>query len=207
MIFINHIFATTPTLPPTGSYLYEYIVAGNGLFVRAKRPELEALIQVGFFRVAGLEPVTPYVSICSRVPRRLISQALLWSVEALPNEALFWFGLDVTTKQWTIHRPRQIRSKASVRPVDAYDAFGSMALIDLHSHNSMPAFFSRTDNRDETGFRVYAVIGSINTRSNNPPRIKVRIGIYGHMWDIPANWIFDLPPSLVDALPDDDEEL
>lgn len=207
MTFINHIFATAPTLPLIGSYLYEYVVAGNGLFVRAKRPELEALIPVKTFHIAGLEPVTPYVAVWCRVPRRLISQAVLWSVEALPNEALFWFGLDVGTDQWTIHRPRQTRSRTSVQPVDPYDRFGSMALIDLHSHNTMPPFFSRTDNKDETGFRIYAVIGSINPRSNIPPRIKVRVGIYGHMWDVPASMIFDLPSSLVDVLTVDEEAI
>jgi hypothetical protein len=32
----------------------------------------------------------------------------------------------------------------------------------------------------------------------------VRVGIYGHTWDIPASLIFDLPPALVDVLTDEE---
>jgi hypothetical protein len=63
----------------------------------------------------------------------------------------------------------------------------------------MRPFFSRTDDRDETGFRIYAVIGDINFHSNVPPSIRVRVGVYGHFWPIPAASIFNLPSFLRDA--------
>ena len=44
--------------------------------------------------------------------------------------------------------------------------------MDIHSHNNMNAFFSRTDDRDEKAARVYAVVGRI---SSFFPEIKVRI--------------------------------
>lgn len=199
-MFINHILATLPELPEHGSYLYEYVFAGNGVFVRACRPGLEALVPVRIFDIAGLEDVQPYVRLSSRVPVQLIRRALASSVEALPNEALFWFALDETSSTWTIYRPHQLRTPTSVRPVDPQDPYGAIALVDLHSHNIMRPFFSTTDDRDETGFRIYAVIGSIDVHSNTPPRIRVRVGVFGHTWPVSAADVFELPPYLVDAV-------
>lgn len=199
-MFINHILATEPELPAPGPYLYEYVIAGNGIFVRAKRPGLEAMIPLRACKINGLEPVAPYVNLVSRMPEKLLVTALRWSVEALPNEALFWYGLDADMQVWTIMRPRQIRTRTSVRPDDPHDEFGAQALIDLHSHNSMPPFFSTTDNKDETGFRIYAVVGSITPEVvDSWPALRVRVGIYGHFWTIPAARVFNLPPFLRDV--------
>ena len=199
-MFINHIFATSQELPPPGPYLYEYVVAGNGVFVRARRAGLEAMIPVSKGSpIKGLESVTPYARLQSKVPEILVRKALLWSVQALPKEVLFWFGLDSERNTWTICRPKQYQTRTSVKPVDPYEPFGSQALIDLHSHNTMTPFFSARDDQDETGFRIYAVIGSINIHADVPPAIQVRVGIYGHFWSIPAAQVFNLPSFLQDA--------
>lgn len=198
-MFINHIFASTPELPPLEACLYQYVVASNGVFVRASRPGLQAMIPVAECApgIRGLEPVKPYVRLQTKVPEKLLTQALLWSIQALPNEALVWFNLD--SGRWTARRPEQVQRKLSVQPMNAFDPFGAAALIDLHSHNSMPPFFSTTDDHDETGFRIYVVIGSIHPCAFKPPRIRVRVGIYGHVFPLPASDVFDLPSFLVDA--------
>jgi hypothetical protein len=69
------------------------------------------------------------------------------------------------------------------------------ALIDLHSHALMDPFFSRTDNKDEQGFRIFAVIGKVNEK----PLILVRVGVYGNYWNIPADLVFELPGEIRDA--------
>jgi hypothetical protein len=79
--------------------------------------------------------------------------------------------------------------------VDKSDPLGIKALIDLHSHALLDPFFSRTDNKDEQGFRVFAVIGKVNEN----PEIRVRVGIYGNYWNIPASMIFELPGEIRDA--------
>ena len=43
----------------------------------------------------------------------------------------------------------------------------------------MRAYFSDTDNRDETGFRIYGVMGEIFSN----PQIRMRVGIYGHFYE------------------------
>jgi hypothetical protein len=40
------------------------------------------------------------------------------------------------------------------------------------------------------------VIGRLSTR----PSILVRVGIYGHFWEIPAAWVFQVPPGVSDEL-------
>ena len=61
-MFAKYILAETDTLPaidPTS--LYEFVLAGNGVFVRARRCGLEAMIPVSTCEIRGLQPVEPYV--------------------------------------------------------------------------------------------------------------------------------------------------
>jgi hypothetical protein len=67
-------------------------------------------------------------------------------------------------------------------------------LIDLHSHGRLSPFFSLTDDRDETGFRLYAVIGNLHRK----PTITMRVGIYSHYFNFPASTVFDLPDGIRD---------
>ena len=60
----------------------------------------------------------------------------------------------------------------------------------------MPAFFSSTDDADERGFRLYAVLGKVNTLN---PEILVRIGIFGHYSLIKASSVFEEPYFITDA--------
>ena len=117
------------------------------------------------------------------------------SKENLPNEILFWFNFDRDRQVWNLDAPLQICRPASVFPVDRSDPLGARALIDLHSHALLDPFFSRTDNKDEQGFRIFAVIGRVNQK----PLILVRVGVYGNYWNIPADLVFELPGEIRDA--------
>jgi len=115
--------------------------------------------------------------------------------ESLPNEILFWFNFDHDQQIWNLDAPLQICRPTSVFSADKNDPLGIQALIDLHSHALMEPFFSSTDNKDEQGFRVFAVIGKVNGK----PEILVRVGVYGNYWNIPASMIFELPEEIWDA--------
>jgi PRTRC genetic system protein A len=181
-------------LPPIPDCLYTYILAGNGLFLYAKRESLEVLIPVSRAAIAGLPPLDPFVNM-PRVPAVLLQHVLKASRENLPNEILFWFNFDRDRQVWNLDAPLQICRPASVFPVDRSDPLGVKALIDLHSHALMGPFFSTTDDRDEQGFRIFAVIGKVNQK----PEIHVRVGVYGNYWTIPASAIFELPEEIWDA--------
>jgi PRTRC genetic system protein A len=185
------------TLPLIPECLYAYIMAGNGVFLYAKRDDLQVLIPVSRATIAGLPPLEPFVHI-PRVPAILMRDILHESKEILPNEILFWFHFDRDRQDWNVVAPRQICGPCSVFPVDKSDPLGSKALIDLHSHALMEPFFSPTDNKDEQGFRIFAVIGKVNEQSE----IRVRVGVYGNYWNIPASTIFDLPEDIRDVFYD-----
>ena len=181
-------------LPPIPDCLYAYMMAGNGVFLYAKRDDLEVLIPVSRATIAGLPPLEPYVNM-PRVPVVLMHHILRASKENLPNEILFWFNFDHEQQVWNLDAPLQICGPASVFPLDKSDPLGIKALIDLHSHALMDPFFSRTDNKDELSFRIFAVIGKVNEK----PLILVRVGVYGNYWNIPADMIFELPEEIRDA--------
>ncbi len=181
-------------LPLIPECLYAYIMAGNGIFLYAKRDDLEVLIPASRATIAGLPTLEPFARI-PRVPAILMRDILQESKEILPNEILFWFNFDRDQQDWDVVAPRQICRPSSVFPVDRSDPLGIKALIDLHSHALMEPFFSRTDNQDEQGFRVYAVLGKVNEK----PEIRVRVGVYGNYWNIPASMIFELPEEILDA--------
>ena len=115
--------------------------------------------------------------------------------ENLPNEILFWFNFDRHQQVWSLDAPLQFCRPASVFPMDKADPLGTKALIDLHSHAQLDPFFSRTDNKDEQGFRIFAVVGRMNAK----PQILVRVGVYGNYWNIPADMVFELPQEIRDA--------
>jgi PRTRC genetic system protein A len=193
-MFVNHIVANNPYLPRMGPFLYTYILAANGIFVRARRPELAALIWVASVRepVRGLYEVHPYVGMDCRVPVLQVARMFEMAYRADGKEILFY----LSANPWRIQVPEQVQRGASVHPVDPY-AGGANTIIEVHSHHGMKAFFSEEDDREEqTGFRIYAVLGDLYNR----PAIRVRVGIYGHFWEIPADWVFELPQGVKDGL-------
>src|SRR5690349_21277630 len=80
-------------LPAIPNCLYAYIMAGNGVFLYAKRENLEVLIPVSGATIAGLPALEPFVNI-PRLPAVLMHQILQASRQNLPNEILFWFNFN-----------------------------------------------------------------------------------------------------------------
>ena len=64
-------------------------------------------------------------------------------------------------------------------------------VAEFHSHGRSRAFFSKTDDGDEQGFRVYGVVGRLD---DPEPEMSLRVGVYGHF--APVDWpqVFDGPP-------------
>ena len=193
----HHKVNTDGSLPEIPSCLYAYIIAGNGVFVYARRHGLEALIPVSTCKIAGLPELAPRVNIAKRVSASLLEHALRFCKQVFPNEALFWFNWK---DGWSIHIPDQQLTNASAVPCDRHHKAGTRALIDLHSHARFSPFFSPTDDQDETGFRIYAVIGDVDRM----PTMSVRVGVYSHYFNIPASAVFELPDGIQDIYEQED---
>ncbi len=181
-----------PILPPDRAYAY--VLAGNGIFKLAANRRIEALILLARCRVAGLPPLEPYVRLREgRLPGRLLAtilddaRRLSWEE---PREAMY--HLVMQDGRVRVIRPRQKANAALLH----YTGGGAPEIIcDVHSHHQMRAFFSPRDNRDEQGFRFYAVIGRIFTH----PEIRLRVGIYGDFYPVPVNTLFTDSGPFVDA--------
>ncbi|MDQ2810205.1 MAG: hypothetical protein M3Z04_25285 [Chloroflexota bacterium] len=191
---ITYEVLTTPALPPYKGPLYEYWLHGGGVALRAERDGLRACIPVAAAPVRGLPVLTSTVQLgCPRVPAAL-TQWLFDRAYAARDPAgdsieilfhLRWAGL-----RWRVDIPPQIGSAGSVYPTESGPGSSyAGALIEVHSHHGMAAFWSDTDDADEQGFRLYAVLGDIFQR----PTLRVRVGIYGQFYELPAGTIFDLP--------------
>ena len=185
--------------------LYSYLVGANGVFVAGKNEFFRAIIPVQVMRdpksyIRGLEMIKPIFFLEDRVPNYLLHRMVSISRKAVPNEVLFYLNYEnisqnvwVTLgKEWTLSIPLQSFTPASVTPLEDK----KYVPLEVHSHNTMPAFFSETDNRDETGMRLYGVLGRVDQEAVD---IKLRVSIYGHYAPIPYHYVFNPHPGVRDA--------
>lgn len=198
MNFIGSVVALESQLPPMRD-MVEYVVHAGGLLIRAEDARLEALVAVANSRqpLTGLALVQPLARLQGpRVPEAWLLSILASARRAMPAEAMYQLVAGLSGPEahggWGCARPRQVANATSVTFQDTCDA-----AVDLHSHNSMAAFFSSTDDADEQGFRFYAVIGKLDTPR---PQIAVRVGVYGHVMRVPALTVFAGLGPFVDTL-------
>jgi len=105
--------------------------------------------------------------------------------EVLVN--IYW---DTEEKRFIADAPEQTVTKASVdsKTDGVYSGERYIHYMDIHSHNSMKAFFSETDNNDERATRLYSVIGRLDKFY---PDIKTRISNGGKFLEIDPSEVFE----------------
>lgn len=192
---IKHTIANAP-LPPFRGALFEYILAADGVYLRAEREGLWVLLNIApaMLPIRGLLSLGETVMLAERVPANVIAEVIARSTAAMPCEALFYLNLDAFG--WQVHQPEQYQTAGRVRPANPNAPVIQRALVEIHSHHRMTAYFSEEDDADEAvGFRIYAVVGELDTA----PAIRVRVGVHGHLLEIPAALVFDLPEGVRDV--------
>ncbi len=163
----------------TGLY-YNYILAGNGLFIAAESRLITARIPVAHGEVRGLAPVeTKFVLTYGSIPQRFFDLSLNVFLADTTREH---YVAIIGDAGYHIYAPIQDREQGNV----TYEV-GDSVILEMHSHGTMTAGFSSQDNRDEKGMKVYGVVG--NLRST--PAVKLRLGVYGYY--LPLLWkdVFD----------------
>ena len=200
-MLVRYLLASGAELPPISAPLYEYVFAGNGVFKRAARKEMSAMIPVTECAIRGLAPVEPELT-CQfdRVPESAIRQILDAAREAARQELEILFHLSLVDGKWRLEVPPQIQRYAFVEPMEkGAGSSYERAIIEIHSHHRMPAEFSPDDDRDEAGFRIYGVIGNLNPRTACWPKINFRVGVYGNWWPLPSDRVIEMPSELIDC--------
>ena len=159
---------------------YNYILASNGLFIEAESPLIDARIPVAECEVRGLAPMETKVTLTyGSIP------PLFWDL------ALDTFLADPGTEHYVavtadagyhFYVPVQDKRGGGV----TYEV-GKNVVLDIHSHGRMGAFFSSKDNEDETGLKLYVVVGKLDAT----PVVKLRIGVYGYFKTLAWGDVFD----------------
>lgn len=159
---------------------YDYVMASNGLFIEAEGKLIAARVPVAECEVRGLAPLEPKVVLRhGRIPQRLFDLAISVMMVDVTKEryvAVSW------NDGYHIYTPEQKIEEAKVE----YQMGDSIAL-DLHSHGKVEAMFSLKDNKDETGMKLYGVVGNLD----KSPVVQLRVGVYGYFYPVPWGDVFD----------------
>jgi len=163
---------------------YDYVVAGNGVYVEAQGEHLAARVPVSECQIRGLADTEPrFVLKHGKIPYRF--WALATSVFlADPAKEKFVVIRWTLAKGYHLRIPEQEGDASSCKFVIGEDV--TNVVLEAHSHCGR-AFFSGTDDRDEQSFRLYAVVGKLDEH----PQFRLRCGVYGHFWPVVWQDVFD----------------
>jgi len=161
---------------------YDYILAQDGLFIRAQNPLLKATVCLSPVEIRGLSPLKENIELVhGKIPRRLYDLSLSALIASSDREqylAITWEG------EYRLRLPWQERNGASVK----YQTLPT-SVMDIHSHGRMKAWFSSTDDTDEQGLRLYMVVGKLDTLL---PEMELRLGVYGYFVTLSIDEVFDV---------------
>jgi PRTRC genetic system protein A len=147
------------------------------------------VINEGFKLKIPKMPGSLYAQILAFFRYYVIDLKLSGVTEAMSQ--VYW---DSEKQEYFINIPEQEVTTTSVRyNFDNQDPRTLLKTVtkvfDIHSHNTMAAFFSGTDDGDEKGKQFYGVIGTIGKDNHTE---KFRIGINGEFFDINKEDVIDM---------------
>ncbi|MFR3786699.1 MAG: Mov34/MPN/PAD-1 family protein [Agathobaculum desmolans] len=170
-----------------------YIPAPDGKVYEMRRNEIGTFVAPSV-HIAELEDIRAGFQMrLPRLPAELLTQIIAFfrrvcvdygrDMEALVN--VLW---DRDADGYVLHVPPQkidamsVKTDLSAQP----DPERYLHVMDVHSHNTMAARFSRTDDRDEQATRLYMVIGRLDRYY---PEIRCRFACGGRHVEIPAEQV------------------
>ena len=196
--FIDHKVASTEVDDVT-AILYEYLIAGDGLFMRASRSEFTASLPLCKRPIRGLPEGNAGITwhrprICRYLWQEIWQHARIISTSSEFKEDVYIIYWHKSEAAWRWKAVSRERSWAATIADDTIAEYGE-ACIELHTHPPGAIHFSRADDLDESGkFRIFAIMVDIHDN----PQIRFRCGIYDHFFPIPASWIGELPKGIID---------
>ena len=176
---------------------FDYVFGTDGLYVQSESAHLTARIPVAPCEVRGLAPVSEKLALAhGLIPAHVFELGLGWMLAAPDTERFFAIRWDGYAYRLVVPPQEGTGSSLSYQPPAG-------VVAEFHSHGGHRAFFSATDDGDEQGFRVYGVVGRLDTPA---PELALRVGIYGHFAPLRWSQVFDgpHPPSL--RLPSEEPE-
>ncbi len=208
--YVRHFFGM-----PAESELIDgnnYVIARDGLYLIRKNP-------IGKFTtlLAPTEAPVPltdderlvegfHMSLENKIPYEFLLKTVAFFRKVYKEkkgaEAVLQIFYNQTDKEYFFHIDDQGVSRGGVTmDRNAKLEAEHLLIADIHSHNSMAAFFSGTDNRDEKEARIYGVMGRFD---HSWPEIKFRAGDGTGGWlDMSAYQVFETPDVGTVEVPDE----
>lgn len=178
---VGYLVNTTEGLKGDPGLFYDYVMAGNGLFLKAKNAHLAATVCIAEQMVRGLAPLETTVQLIhGKIPLRFLNLAL--SMFCIKPDIEQYLAITWQGSSYSLNVPSQKQSAASV----TYDVIPD-TVLGMHSHGVMDAFFSGTDDQDEQGFSLYAVVGDLRGLC---PTAELRLGVYGYFMHLDNSEVF-----------------
>jgi PRTRC genetic system protein A len=182
--------------------LNTWFIAGNGKWLIQKNKALFAGLKKsneGIPTLPESKLSNAFISLTyGKIPQEILNQIVAFFRAVMAkhggSEAFCQVYWDLQESKYVVHVPSQVVSGAAVR----YDATKNLDksnperyvfVYECHSHNSMSAFWSGTDNADENDLRVYGVFGKLN---NEKWEHKQRTIVGEQDIDVPLELIFDI---------------
>ena len=156
---------------------YDYVLGSGGLYVQSESANLTARVLVAPCEVRGLAPVAEKVELAhGPIPAALFEIGLCWFEDDPHTERFFAVRWDGRAYRLVVPPQEGTATRLKYRPPAG-------VVAEFHSHGRSRAFFSKTDDEDEQGFRIYGVAGRLDT---DRPELSLRVGVYGHF--APLEW-------------------
>lgn len=183
MVLVDYLIARDG-LPPRRGRAYDYVLAGDGLYLVAENRFLAARVPVAPARVRGLPVIYSHLSLhTGRLPdeiwENIVTTARFWAERG--QEVLLTVTHDPAAG-YRLLLPRQVISALAV----SYAPLGDVVL-EIHSHHRYAAHFSATDDADEQGLGLYGVLGRLDQEH---PEVALRVGAYGYFMTVAWEDVF-----------------
>lgn len=127
-----------------------------------------------------------------RMPRSVLNGIIAYFRRDLSAEAIVKILFNRTTKEFITMSAKEKGGRTGI----SYEFEGSLLklpdmiqIMEIHSHNTMPAYFSSTDDADESGYPgIFGVIGCLGQRV---PEMRFRAGADGVFREYPVSYFFE----------------
>ena len=176
MPVVDHLIARDG-VPALSGHAYDYVVAGDGLFLHASNRWLDVRVPVAACEVRGLEPLGGACTLVhGKIPYALWHIMVRLFRQAHRGGCELLMGVRFTECGYDLVLPEQ-----SVAPLAVEYTTEEDLVLEVHSHRDGAARFSGTDDADEQRLRLYGVVGKLDDLR---PAVNLRAGAYGHFLPI-----------------------
>lgn len=184
--------------------LHTYVMQGDGVYLIVKNRIGKFITKVQEGSYLGLEKqfgANQLVLDVPKIPSKIYYQIKQFFIDIMDKvdgaEAYAQVYYDKYEKEYVVNIPEQTVAKASVtydktKDLSSIDNERYIFVFEIHSHNTMGAFWSGTDDGDEKETKFYGVFGELNKETHAE---KFRTMVDGKYFDLTRDHMFDFSPA------------